>query len=173
MQGTKIFLLFIAGLIAVLGLGYFLFQSSQPTNQEMPGETIEAINQEHIAQGSTEHEPYNSNPPTSGWHWPEPARCMAYPSPMPDEQLIHNLEHGAIWISYKLAVDQPTKDKLNDFVNRYSNILITPRDQNDSNIALAAWGKLLKLDSYDEGQIISFINAYIDKGPERGITCLR
>jgi hypothetical protein len=44
---------------------------------------------------------------------------------------------------------------------------VEPRDADDSNIALAAWGRLLTLDHYDEGQIQGFIHAFMDKGPER------
>jgi hypothetical protein len=128
---------------------------------------IESQSQQHLEQGSTDHPPYNSNPPTSGPHWPQPAACGTYTVAPADEQLIHNLEHGGVWISYKPLVDDQTKDLLEDFSNRYENIIVAPREANDSNIAIAAWTRLLKLDAYDEAQILEFVHAYMDKGPER------
>jgi hypothetical protein len=168
----KIFITYLVVVLAVAGIGYFLFQSSKPENQVQVGEKIEVLNQEHITEGSTDHPTYNSNPPTSGWHWPAAAACRAYDAPQPDERAIHNLEHGGIWITYKSTVDEPTKLLIKDLVKRYNNVLTSPRETNDSNIALAAWGQLLKLDNYDEGQILQFISAYMDKGPER-VSCAR
>ncbi|HYE22709.1 MAG TPA: DUF3105 domain-containing protein, partial [Verrucomicrobiae bacterium] len=165
-------LIFVLAIGLALGLGFILFQSSKPENQKQYGEPYEIQGQQHIPEGSTDHPPYNSNPPTSGWHWPQPARCLAYTDTQADEKLIHNLEHGGIWISYKPDVDQQTKDSLNDFVRRYANVLVEPRAANDSNIAVAAWGRLLKLERYEESRIIEFIEAYMDKGPEK-VSCAK
>src|SRR3989344_5078 len=52
-----------------------------------------------VAVGAS-HEAYNSNPPTSGPHYEQPSRWGVSQAELPDEQLIHNLEHGGIWISY-------------------------------------------------------------------------
>lgn len=46
-------------------------------------------------------------------------------------------------------------------------IVLEPRGQNDSLIALAAWGRILKLDSFDEAKVREFIKAYRDQGPEK------
>lgn len=44
----------------------------------------------HINVGAS-HSVYNSNPPTSGWHYENPAGKGIYKKELPDEQLIHNL----------------------------------------------------------------------------------
>jgi len=153
--------------IAVLGLGYWLFQSSNVDPATLPGQAFEIQGQQHIPQGSTDHPAYNSNPPTSGWHWPQPANWGAYDTTLPDEQLIHNLEHGGIWISYKPGLDENTVNQLKDFARRYRKIIVEPRPANDANIALAAWGRLQKLDNYSEAEILKFIEAHYDMGPEK------
>jgi hypothetical protein len=164
----KLILAYIVIVLAVLGIGYWLFTSSQkaqdPANQ--PGQAFDIVGQTHIAEGANSSMAYNSNPPTSGDHWPQPAACGSYDSTQPDEKLIHNLEHGGIWISYKPSIDDQSKTRLKDYASRFQNVIIEPREANDSNIALAAWGRLLKLESYDEGKILEFIDAYIDRGPE-------
>ncbi|MBI2200432.1 MAG: DUF3105 domain-containing protein, partial [Armatimonadetes bacterium] len=82
--------------------------------------------------------------------------------------LVHNLEHGGIWISYREANDQEVADKLFELSKRFPRkVIITLRRKNDSRIAVAAWTRLLKLDRYDERAIINFIKAYRNRGPER------
>jgi len=131
------------------------------------GEQIPGQGQAHVQLGQA-HPPYNSNPPTSGWHTPQEARWGAHRTEIPDEVVLHNLEHGGIWISYKDSGDDALVEKLETLASRYrSKVILTPRPRNDSPIAVAAWERLLKLDTYDEGRIVAFINAYRNKGPER------
>ena len=42
----------------------------------------------------------NSSPPTSGPHWRHAADPGFYGTELPDEELVHNLEHGQIVVSY-------------------------------------------------------------------------
>lgn len=165
----KTFIILFTTVLVVVGLGYFLFQASEkPVDpSQMPGETIENQGAEHIPEGSFEHPPYNSNPPTSGWHWNPAAEWGVYKTALPDERFIHNLEHGGIWISYKPTVSAETITMLEDFAKRYRKVIVAPREANDANIALAAWTHLQKLDVYDENTIIRFIEAYYDQGPEK------
>lgn len=122
--------------------------------------------QDHIAIGSA-HPPYNSNPPTSGWHTVEPAPWGVYSEQLPDEQLIHNLEHGGIWLSYQDPTNQSIINDLLDIASRYpSHIIVEPRPENDSPVAVAAWGKLLTMDTVNKDIIYAFIRRYRKNGPE-------
>lgn len=134
-----------------------------------PGERIPIVGRAHITQGSRESG-YNSNPPTSGPHWPSPAPWGVHTQPLPDEALVHNLEHGGVWISYKDAKDADLADKLAEVAGRYrTKVIVTPRQKNDAPIAVAGWGRLLKLQRFDEARIVEFIDAYRGKlGPEPG-----
>src|SRR2546430_8502451 len=69
------------------------------------------LGREHIFPGQA-HPDYNSNPPTSGWHFPQPADWGYYNGELPDELVVHNLEHGGIWISFKSADDTEVINKL-------------------------------------------------------------
>lgn len=155
--------------LAVVGLGYFLYTSSENKDPlALPGQLMENQGADHIPEGSKEHPAYNSNPPTSGWHWPTAAPWGVYDNPEADERYIHNLEHGGIWISYKPStVSAEDQDKLKDFAKRWRKVVVTPREANDTNIALAAWTRLQGLDVYDENTIIRFIEAHYDQGPEK------
>ncbi len=141
-------------------------QSQNDQVAEVQGDFFKAQSRDHIKPGD-KHDAYNSNPPTGGWHYPEPAPTGVYTHEIDDETLIHNLEHGHIWISYKPDLDPAVVQKLKDIAYRFhSKIIMAPRAKNDSPIALGAWEYLLKLDTYDEAKILGFIKAHRGKGPE-------
>ena len=121
---------------------------------------------DHIFPGQA-HPDYNSNPPTSGWHFPQPADWGYYNGELPDELVVHNLEHGGIWISFRTTDDTEVINKLVALARRYrTKVIITLRPKNESRIAVAAWQHLMLLDQYDEPAIVDFINRYKNKGPE-------
>ncbi|MSU45482.1 MAG: DUF3105 domain-containing protein [Candidatus Zambryskibacteria bacterium] len=149
-------------IVAILaGVTYISTRPPKPR----PGSEFTILGQEHI-NIDAEHIAYNSNPPTSGPHYVKPAEWGVYQEELPDEQLIHNLEHGGIWISYKPG-DEEVKSKLEALGKRFPrSVVVTPRALNDSPITLASWGRLEKLDVYNEDQIKNFIRRNTNKSPE-------
>lgn len=135
--------------------------------QNLPGQEIMNLGQEHVAAGH-EHV-YNSNPPTSGWHYPQPAEWGVYKEELADETVIHNLEHGGIWISYKPDISEEIRVKLEKFFEIYGRkIIVAPRAKNDTDIALAAWTRLdtFSASEYSDERVDTFIKAFRNKGPE-------
>jgi len=133
----------------------------------IPDESVQfpSAGREHINLGDP-HDPYNSNPPTSGPH-AQPVRTDVYPHELPDEQLIHNLEHGHIWLSYRDPDDQAALDLFTEIQAQFPRlVVVTHRPGNDARIAVAAWTRLLNLDELDEDQILAFIARYADQAPE-------
>ncbi len=165
----KTFVSIFIAVVVFVGLGFYLFtKSNKPVDPaNLPGQTFENQGQAHIPAGEKQHLTYNSNPPSSGPHWPAPAEWGIYKAQQPDELLVHNLEHGGIWISYKPDTEAETIKKLEDFATRYRKIIIEPRAENDQKIALSAWTHVQKMDVYDENTILKFIEAYYDQGPEK------
>src|SRR3989338_2998894 len=161
----KFFVAFII-LIMVAGisvLGFFAFKAS---SKPLLGEVISDLGRDHIATDSKKPE-YNSNPPTSGPHFATPASWGVYDKELPDQQVIHNLEHGGVWITYKSDLEKEIVEKLKEIAASYkSKVIVTPRAANDSKIALASWERLLKLDSYNEEEIKDFVARMRNKGPE-------
>ncbi|MCH8888915.1 DUF3105 domain-containing protein [Patescibacteria group bacterium] len=146
-------------------------QKSGPQGEDF-SESFPSDGRQHIKVGS-EHPPYSSNPPSSGSHYASTARAGFYDvdEHVPDEQIVHNLEHGDIWIAYKPDIAETDKELLREFAA--SKVIITPRTDNDLDVALVAWGHV---DSFDlgsleaealESRISDFIARFINKGPER------
>ncbi len=159
-----------AGVVIVLLFAGGIAWAAIKSNQPAPGEAVAIQGQEHIQVGQS-HPPYNSDPPTSGWHYEEPARAGFYAEPLPDEQLVHNLEHGHVIISYdcsKLANCDTVKTRLQALVDSFQRwkIVAVTRENADTPIALTAWGRIDKLERYDEDRIAAFVRSWRNRGPE-------
>lgn len=158
----------ILALVLVVIVRNTLAEQNPPGDLRIPDTSVRypSQGQDHIAVGQA-HPAYNSNPPTSGWHYVTPAEWGVYNEQLPDEQLIHNLEHGGIWLSYQDPTNQEIINQLVAIANRYpSHMIVAPRPQNDSPVAVAAWGQLLTMETVDEAVIHAFIRRYRKNGPE-------
>ena len=130
----------------------------------------------HLAPGAP-GSGYSESPATSGPHWfgpttpvgvPAPARWGVYQFPLPDEILVHNLEHGGIAIHYNCPVGcNEVVDQLQALIptNR-SQFIMSPYPGMETRIAITAWRRHLRLDEFDESLIKEFIIEFQDRAPE-------
>ncbi len=160
-------------LLGALGWWFYTLVAAQIPDGKDMSIMVEGLGQEHIPLGSP-RPAYNSNPPTSGPHFEVPAHIGFYDVALPDEQLVHNLEHGDIWIAYHPRIGSSTALLLKEFLDG-QKVIITPRESNEFDISLAAWERLdlgfnlatpgvLSKDEID--RIRSFFLRYRNKGPE-------
>lgn len=159
----KKILFWVIGILIVIGIIYLLVISVK-NQRPRPGEAFSSQGQEHIAVGA-DHEEYNSNLPTSGPHYAQPAKWGVYQTELQDEQIVHNLEHGGIWIAYK-DIDDVAKISLEEITKSGLKIIMTPRTKNDAPITLASWGRVQKFENFDKQAILEFIKANTNKSPE-------
>lgn len=160
--------LVIGSALLALGLAIFGFSflGRRPA-EGGPGESIPDQGAQHVAIGTPFN--YNSNPPTSGPHFANPAEWGVYTEEIHDQILIHNLEHGGIWVSYRPGVASRTVERLEAIAKEYGRkMIMAPRQANDTDIALAAWNHLDKFSAaeFSEERVRSFIKAYRNRGPE-------
>lgn len=155
-----------------------------PVNTPVEGTVEFSIpSRTHIAHGTSAAD-WISNPPTGGQHWDRPADNGNYDQAPADEEIVHSMEHGYVWISYRPADAVPRSSTSSaglkpglseDEINRLKEIvksddwkiILSPRDKNDSVIALASWGRLLKMEEPDYDKIKDFIKTYRNRGPEK------
>ena len=114
----------------------------------------------HVPLG-TPHPPYNSDPPTSGPHAPGLARWGVSSEPVSKEMQVHNLEDGGVVIQYSCQDCQDLVKQLTTIAERYDRVILAPYTGLDRKIALTAWGRIDKLDEFDEARIVKFIKAHI------------
>jgi hypothetical protein len=180
-----IFLLFVLGFFSPIGArGQALAapstpSPSTPSTDNQPGRAVPLLGNQHLISPGTPHEPYNSNPPTSGSHVRWMASWGVHKVPIPLEVQVHNLEDGGVVVQYKCT--EPCPDlvaKLEALTQRpellaMSKALVNPQGPPSIRlvvapypamtpaIALTAWGRIETLDHYDEVKILRFIKAYI------------
>lgn len=181
MRRIPILVWFLIPTLIIIGAGVWFFTKTShmdakndvlgeaaPVSQPVDGTVdYQIVGRNHINSG-TEGSGYISNPPTSGPHWPSPAKNGVYGDPLADEQAIHNLEHGYVWITYKKEAGGEVKNKLEEIAkNDDWKVIMSPREANDAKIALVAWGRVLKMDEPDYEKVKDFIRTYRNRGPEK------
>ena len=92
---SKIIIASVVGILFIVGILWWAITES---NKPLPGQAISDIGRDHVSDISGIK--YNSNPPTSGKHFPIWAKPGVYDRVLSDGYLIHSLEHGYVVISY-------------------------------------------------------------------------
>jgi hypothetical protein len=102
---------------------------------------------------------YAQSPPVAGPHNARWQNCMGdvYDAPIANEHAVHALEHGSVWITYKLGMPADQVAKLAEKVQGKEKMLMSPVEGLSSNVSLQAWGYQLKVDTVDDSRIDEFI----------------
>lgn len=122
---------------------------------------------------------FDTNPPTSGTHDPEPAEDGLYEAgnTPPVGKTVHAIEHGRIDIQYKAGSPQATIDKLetlgseplNFGTDGYHVLVFENNTEMEPAVAATAWTQSLTCPTMNDGvfdAIRAFRTDYTDKGPE-------
>lgn len=128
-----------------------------------------------VEQGHVEGEVvYETTPAAGGPHSPVWQNCGYYDEPIADENAVHSLEHGAVWIAYDADLSAGDVDRLRDKAG--GHVLVTPyAEALPSPVVASAWGKQLEVDAADDPRLDEFIRAF-EQGPqtpELGAVCTR
>ena len=141
-------------LAAVVGL--FAYRAAA----DLPGVKMADQGNLHIQSISVPHEPYNSDPPTSGPHLPYIAPWGVHTRPISRELQVHNLEDGGVLVQYNCDCPDVVA-KLRDIVQTYDkHVILAPYPEMKSRIALTAWTRIETRSDLDEKRIRRFIEAY-------------
>lgn len=163
----KVFQSLLIGMV-VGGVFSLIFTSQE--SAEIPGVvTYEVKDRSHVA-GNVE---YPQTPPVGGAHNAQWLACNSavYTTPVANENAVHSLEHGAVWITYRDDVATDTIALLAEKVGDYT--FMSPYPTQSGAIMLTAWGLQLTVDSPDDVRIDQFLRAYRQgkQTPEPGATC--
>lgn len=105
---------------------------------------------------------YDATPPIGGNHSQYWADCTGtvYNNPIANENAVHMLEHGAIWITYNAKkVSGSGLDQLKKPVSGIDRMALSPYPGLKTPISLQAWGYQLFLSSPTDPRIAQFIAA--------------
>ncbi|WP_046733581.1 DUF3105 domain-containing protein [Streptomyces humi] len=118
---------------------------------------------------------YPMHPPVGGNHNPVWLNCNGnvYTKAVKDENAVHALEHGAVWVTYTDKAGKSDVDKLAAKVKQTPYSLMSPYADQTSPIELSAWGHQLSVKSADDPKVGKFFETYVQgkQTPEPGASC--
>ncbi|MGW1621048.1 DUF3105 domain-containing protein [Streptomyces sp. NPDC002172] len=118
---------------------------------------------------------YPMHPPVGGNHNPVWLNCNGnvYTKAVKDENAVHALEHGAVWVTYTDKASKSDVDKLAAKVKQTPYSLMSPYADQTSPIELSAWGHQLSVTSADDPKVGTFFETYVQgkQTPEPGASC--
>jgi hypothetical protein len=118
---------------------------------------------------------YAVTPPVGGPHNAVWMNAGVYTKPVPSERAVHNLEHGAVWITYRPNLPSSQVAQLVDFFNKQSMISeasdggrsnryvdLSPWVDNSlpSPIVISSWGYQLRVTSPTDARLQQFVNTF-------------
>lgn len=149
-------------MLTLLGAGvWFLFIRPAAPN-EINGHPINDFATAGANQHTTAPVSYQNSPPVSGEHAPSAGACGVFGQPMPNETMVHNLEHGAVGLLYKPDTDPADIKTLESIVGDYEHSVFSMPYQGamESPITIVAWAHTMELDSAEEDSIEEFIDEF-------------
>jgi Protein of unknown function (DUF3105) len=138
-----------------------------------------AVKADHSLQPDGRSPKWNTVPATSGPHHAATAVWGAYSEPLQQARVVHNLEHGGVFIEYGRDVPASTVQELRSFYDDHTRgTLLAPQPSLGKKIAVGAWtapeadpdngtGHLLMCEKFDENAFSAFFDELQFKGRER------
>lgn len=158
------------GLIGLLVIGFAaLVIWNKQAETPRPGIAQKDLGRQHVEEKS-----YSSSQlPTSGPH-ASPVKWGVYESEQRDDQLIHNMEHGGIVVTYKPGISDTELSQLTRLLGSPfsepkfapTKIVLAPRSKNQSQIVLSSWRRSQSLETYNKETIIMYVKRNLGKSPE-------
>jgi hypothetical protein len=133
-------------------------------------ETIAIQGGAHLLDDQPPPVPYNSTPPTSGWHRGGGFQIGVHGSgdPLPDTAQVSVLEVGAGVVTYRGLSDED-RGRLEEVAQTAypGRVAVTPYDQlADGEVVFTAWGVLQRCTGLDLEALDAFVESYTSPEPK-------
>ncbi|AMM19297.1 hypothetical protein AX769_03060 [Frondihabitans sp. PAMC 28766] len=134
---------------------------------------VGALEHDHVTGPVT----YSITPPVGGPHNAIWMNAGVYTKPVPTERAVHNLEHGAVWITYDPDLSKADVKKLTAFVgkqtmipeseqgvtdqaNRYIDLTPWASNTLPSKVVISSWGYQLQVSSPTDPRLQKFVDTF-------------
>jgi hypothetical protein len=163
--------------IAIIGvLGFAFLSSTQP----VLGQSVPVMADTSHVETGQDPGPYNSDPPTSGRHYPQDLSPGFYEesalntySPYPEGYLVHNLEHGYVifWYNCQLMDAQSCqqlKQQIQTVMEAVDNfkVIAFPSESIQFPVVMTSWGQIHEFDTFDTKEAEQFVKRNRNNAPE-------
>ena len=155
-----------AAIIAI----FLMFNAREQGKQQIEGVTeYTALSRDHVSETVS----YDQTPPVGGAHNPVWQNCGVYTETIANENGVHSLEHGAVWITYRPDLPDLEVRTLQALTRQSGFRLLSPYPDLPSPIVISAWGYQLQVEQADDPRLKDFIEQYelSPQGPEPGAPC--
>lgn len=132
-------------------------------------ETFSGLARDHLSGAIT----YSQSPPVGGVHSPTWQNCGTYDQPIANENAVHSLEHGAVWITYRPDLSPTDVQQLQSLVRGRAYALLSPYPDLPTPVVATGWGVQLRIDSVSDVRLEKFLGRYMQgaQTPEPGALC--
>lgn len=159
-RGFWLYMLAVMALFIPLNL-YCLNQASPPG----PGEETDQQAATILNSVNDPHEPYATDPPTSGPHVAQVAPHGFRMDTLADEIQVANLARGFVIVHFN---DAGLSTQMRQLAAEFEghDVIVQP-DANlpaETAVALTAWGRIERLDSFDKSRVYNFVRNYAGLG---------
>lgn len=166
---SKIFKASLVVLLVVI-IGSITVSKKKPEAPRL-GLSQENEGREHIKQ--EESRDYKNKIPTSGPH-ANPVTWGISDKELENKNIIHNMEHGGIVVSYNADLPSSDVDNLKKLFSkpysvedfRPTKAVIMPKKDQEKPLVLSSWDRTYELDGYDQAKIIEYYKTNIGRSPE-------
>jgi hypothetical protein len=112
---------------------------------------------------------YDRTPPAGGPHDGVWLNCGVYSRPVRNENAVHSLEHGAVWITYRPGASSSQVRALRRFVEgHYSGteryLILSPYPGLPAPVVASAWGAQLRLRDPRDARLGEFVARFAGAG---------
>lgn len=168
---------FLSIIVLLFGILFIVFIMGVPIFALRSNGLIEGI--EFYSSLSRDHVQidvsYDIDPPVGGPHSPVPQNCGIYSEVIANENAVHSLEHGAVWVAYDPSLPITEINQLENLVEPYDYTLLSPYEADvlNSPIVVVAWGIRLEVEAADDPRLSRFLELYVQgpQTPEPGEPC--
>jgi hypothetical protein len=131
--------------------------------------TYSGLTSNHVA-GTVD---YAQTPPTGGDHNQVWLNCGVYDQQVPNENAVHDLEHGAVWITYDPSQTTDAEVAALQKAVPSTYAVLSPYEGLGKPMYISAWGAQLGFTKADDPRIAKFITKYWQSAdaPEPGAPC--
>lgn len=143
---------------AVMNQGSGFVNPLEAADRKVPGVKVIKVSSSKHVEGKIDYG--TSQPPAGGDMNSSSVQCQVYAQPVVTEQVMHSLEHGGVWVTYRPDLPKADVARLTDAVGGQRNVLVSPFTGQTAAISLQAWGRQLTVSSVNDARIRKFVDAY-------------
>ena len=157
--GRGFWLYFALMAVVLIPLNLFCLQNTEGGTGEAASEQAAVV----LTSIDEPHEPYETDPPTSGPHVLGLVEPGFHDSTIPDEAQVANLEAGYVIVHFDPGAGPALEAEMRQLAAELEgwDVIVQPDPElGPDQVALTAWGRIEHMKAYDKGTVYKFIRTF-------------